>query len=95
MQYIAYLHKTQKSDFGVSFPDFPGCVTVGRTLEEARKFAAEALSLHIQGMMEDGEIIPEPSTLANDPDCVGSFWILPCSPLDKSATKMAAPGSRG
>jgi len=27
MKYIAYLHKNKGSDFGVSFPDFPGCVT--------------------------------------------------------------------
>lgn len=63
MDYIAYLHKDAKSDYGVSFPDFPGCVTAGRTLEEARRFAVEALQLHVQGMMEDGEPIPEPSTL--------------------------------
>src|SRR5213082_2505660 len=44
MDYIAYLHKDRKSDFGVSFPDFPGCITAGRTLEEARRRAAEALS---------------------------------------------------
>jgi len=63
MDYIAYLHKESKSDFGVSFPDFPGCVTAGRTLDEARKLAPEALALHIDGMVEDGESIPEPSTL--------------------------------
>ncbi len=63
MQYIAYLHKEKKSDFGVSFPDFPGCVTAGRTLEEAHQLAADALKMHIEGMLEDGEIIPEPSTL--------------------------------
>ena len=63
MQYIAYLHKDKKSDFGVSFPDFPGCVTAGRTLEEAHRLAAEALKLHIEGMLEDGATIPEPSTL--------------------------------
>src|SRR5260370_20825014 len=69
MDYIAYLHKDPKSDFGVSFPDFPGCITAGKTLEEAHRMAAEALTLHIAGMMEDGEAIPEPSTLdalAND-----------------------------
>ena len=69
MDYIAYLHKDPKSDFGVSFPDFPGCITAGKTLEEAHQMAAEALTLHIAGMMEDGEAIPEPSTLdalAND-----------------------------
>jgi predicted RNase H-like HicB family nuclease len=63
MQYIAYLHKEKKSDFGVSFPDFPGCVTAGRTLEEAHRLAAEALRMHIEGMLQDGETIPEPSTL--------------------------------
>jgi len=70
MDYIAYLHKDPKSDFGVSFPDFPGCITAGRTLEEAHRMAAEALPLHIAGMIEDGETIPEPSTLdalAQDP----------------------------
>src|SRR2546429_6091608 len=33
MDYIAYLHKDRKSDFGVSFPDFPGCISAGRTLK--------------------------------------------------------------
>ena len=63
MEYIAYLHKDRKSDYGVSFPDFPGCISAGSTLEEARRMAAEALGLHIAGMREDGEKIPEPSTL--------------------------------
>jgi predicted RNase H-like HicB family nuclease len=63
MDYLAYLHKDRDSDFGVSFPDFPGCVTAGRTLEEAHRMAAEALTLHIAGMAEDGETIPAPSSL--------------------------------
>ena len=61
--YIALLRKDQGSDYGVDFPDFPGCVTAGTTLEEARRMAAEALEFHIQGMSEDGEAIPEPSLL--------------------------------
>ena len=70
MDYLAYLHKDRNSDFGVSFPDFPGCITAGRTPEEAHRMAAESLALHIAGMSEDGETIPEPSTLdalAEDP----------------------------
>jgi predicted RNase H-like HicB family nuclease len=70
MEYIAYLHKDGKSDYGVSFPDFPGCITAGTTLEEARRMAAEALSFHIAGMRKDGEAVPKPSTLddlRNDP----------------------------
>jgi predicted RNase H-like HicB family nuclease len=75
MEYIAYLHKEKNSDFGVSFPDSPGCVTAGRTLEEARAFAVEALSLHMRGMAEDGEALAEPSTLddvAGDPALRGA-----------------------
>ena len=70
MDYIAYLQKDRNSDFGVSFPDFPGCITAGRTLEEAREMAGEALAFHIAGMIEDGEAVPEPSsldTLVTDP----------------------------
>jgi len=63
MEYIAYLHKDKNSDYGVSFPDFPGCITAGRTLDEAARMAQEALAFHIQGMIEDGEAVPEPSTL--------------------------------
>jgi predicted RNase H-like HicB family nuclease/uncharacterized protein (DUF1778 family) len=79
MDYIAYLHKDRYSDFGVSFPDFPGCVTAGRTLEEARRMAAEALTLHIQGMHEDGDAMPDPSsldTLRDDPNMKGAVTIL-------------------
>jgi predicted RNase H-like HicB family nuclease len=63
MEYIAYLHKDRDSDYGVSFPDFPGCISAGSTLEEARRMAAEALAFHIEGMRKDGEEIPDPSSL--------------------------------
>lgn len=61
--YIALIHKDAESDFGVSFPDLPGCVTAGVTLDDARAMAEEALALHLQGLEEDGEAIPAPSTL--------------------------------
>jgi predicted RNase H-like HicB family nuclease len=69
--YIALLRKETDSDFGVNFPDFPGCVTAGVSLDEARCMAVEALDLHIRGMVEDGDPIPDPSTLdavMDDPD---------------------------
>ncbi|MCA3277257.1 MAG: type II toxin-antitoxin system HicB family antitoxin [Methylobacterium sp.] len=62
-EYIGLIHKESGSGYGVSFPDFPGCVTVGVTLEEARREAVEVLALHIDGMIEDGEAIPEPASL--------------------------------
>jgi predicted RNase H-like HicB family nuclease len=87
MEYIAYLHKDSKSDFGVSFPDFPGCVTAGKTLEEARRMAEEALALHIGGMAEDGEAIPEPSTIddvAEDPAMKDAVAFLVSVDLEKT-----------
>ena len=79
LEFIAYLHKDKDSDYGVSFPDFPGCITAGSTLEEARRMAVEALTLHIEGMREDGEEIPEPSTLDDlrgDPAMKGAVAFL-------------------
>jgi predicted RNase H-like HicB family nuclease len=61
--YIALLRKDPDSDFGVDFPDFPGCITAGSTLEEVRLMAQEALEAHIECMLELGQRIPEPSSL--------------------------------
>jgi predicted RNase H-like HicB family nuclease len=69
--YIALIHKDVDSDYGVSFPDFPGCISAGSTLDEARDMGAEALAFHIEGMVEDGLTIPDPSDLEavmSDPD---------------------------
>jgi predicted RNase H-like HicB family nuclease len=61
--YFGVVHKDKGSDYGVSFPDFPGCVSAGDDLEDAVKQAHEALVLHIRGMIEDGEAIPESSKM--------------------------------
>jgi len=62
-QYIGLIHKDPDSDYGVSFPDFPGVATAGRTLDEARAMAEEALAFHIEGLVADKEAVSEPSTL--------------------------------
>ena len=58
--YPALIHKDPDSCYGVTFPDFDGCVSAGDTLEEAVKMAHEALEFHIEGMVTAGEEIPEP-----------------------------------
>lgn len=63
LNYIAVIHKESGSDYGVSFPDFEGCITAGKNLDEAKDMAQEALKLHIDGMLEDKEPLPTPSTL--------------------------------
>ena len=61
--YIALIRKETGSVYGVEFPDFPGCISAGDTLDEAVAGAKEALELHTEGMIGDGEDIPHPSGL--------------------------------
>jgi predicted RNase H-like HicB family nuclease len=81
--YIGLIRKDADSDYGVDFPDFPGCVTAGSTIEEARRLAEEALQMHVEGMVEDGEALPAPSSLdaiMSDPanaDAVAFLLTLP------------------
>jgi predicted RNase H-like HicB family nuclease len=79
MNYIGLIHKEAKSDYGVSFPDFPGVVTAGNDLDDARAMAEEALALHIDGLLEDGGAVPEASSLEevmSDPDNKDGVAIL-------------------
>lgn len=74
--YIALIRKEPGSSFGVDFPDFPGCITAGETLDDAVRKAHEVLAFHVEGMLEDGERIPEPGTLAAimaDPENAGAM----------------------
>jgi predicted RNase H-like HicB family nuclease len=77
--YIAVIHKDPESDFGVSFPDFPGCVTAGSSIDEAKDMAQDAILLHIKGMLEDGESIPAPSKLEDimdDPEYADAAAVI-------------------
>ena len=63
MHYVAFVHTDDTPGFGVSFPDFPGCVTQGDTLDDALRLARKALAFHVEGMAEDGQPIPEPRSV--------------------------------
>jgi predicted RNase H-like HicB family nuclease len=89
MLYIGLIHKDPGSEYGVSFPDFPGCVTAGVSLEDARVMAQEALTLHVEGLLEDGEALPAPSSLDDilaDPESAGSVAVLAVAPARSSKT---------
>jgi len=43
-------------------PDLPGCITTGQTVQEIERNIREAIELHLEGLREDGEPIPEPHT---------------------------------
>ncbi len=63
-QYVGLIHKEDASDHGVSFPDFPGVVTAGASLGKARKLAEQALAFHVEGLIDDGEALPVPTSVA-------------------------------
>ncbi len=74
-QFIALLHKNGRKGYGVCFPDFPGCVSAGKMIEEALREAADALALHVDGMRQDGAKIPEPRTVEAIRDA-GHDWVV-------------------
>ncbi len=49
----------EEGGYTVLVPALPGVVTEGETLEEAMAMAKEAIELHIEGMIADGEPVPE------------------------------------
>lgn len=63
MRYVAFVHKDIDSSYGISFPDFPGCVSTGDTMDDVIANGTEALAFHIRGMETDGDEIPAAQTL--------------------------------
>ena len=63
MLFAAVIHKDEKSGYGVTVPDLPGCFSAGNTLEEALESAQEAVACHIEGLLMDGEPVPEQAPL--------------------------------
>lgn len=71
MRYVAFVHKDPDSIYGVSFPDFPGCIAAEDTLEAVLESASDALAFHVRGMLADGEDIPDARSadeIAADPE---------------------------
>lgn len=63
MKYPVVIHKDQHSDYGILFPDLPGCFSAGSSIEEAMAMAAEAAECHIEGLLLDAEPIPAASSI--------------------------------
>lgn len=62
-RYIAYIRKDRGSAYGVEFPDLPGCISAGRTVEEAHAMGSEALAAYVEFLIEKGRPVPRASTL--------------------------------
>lgn len=79
MIYPVAIHKDPDSDYGVTVPDLPGCFSAGESLEEAATMAKDAIQTHVEGLLLDGDPIPEPRPMAEhqaNPDYAGAAWLL-------------------
>jgi predicted RNase H-like HicB family nuclease len=63
--FYAVVIEKGKTRYGAYVPDLPGCVAVGKSLEEVKAMIAEAIKVHLQGMLEEGLPIPQPTSIAH------------------------------
>lgn len=61
--YVAIVEGDQDEGYSAFFPDLPGCVTAAETMVELPTAARDALALHLQGMIEDGDLFPNPTPI--------------------------------
>ncbi len=64
MQYAVVIEKADHN-YAAYVPDLPGCIATGLTLEETEQQIREAILFHLQGLREDGQPIPEPTSKVN------------------------------
>lgn len=61
MKYAVVIERAG-NNYSAYVPDLPGCVATGKTREEVETQIREAVQFHLEGMREDGEVVPEPSS---------------------------------
>jgi predicted RNase H-like HicB family nuclease len=61
MRYAIVIEKAGKN-FSAYAPDLPGCVATGETIDAVKTQMKEAVRFHLDGLVEDGQPIPEPSS---------------------------------
>jgi predicted RNase H-like HicB family nuclease len=61
--YIALFEQGEKGGYSVVFPDMPGVATAADDFNETVRMAHEVLSFHVDGLLSDGDTVPEPRSL--------------------------------
>ena len=76
-RYPIVIYKDSDSDYGMLVPDLPGCYTAGDTIADVLRQAVEAIESHLEGMLRDGDPIPEPKNIAfheNNSEYADGLW---------------------
>ena len=61
MRYAVVIERSA-TGFSAFVPDLPGCVAAAETEPEVRQLIREAIEFHLEGLREEGEPIPPPSS---------------------------------
>ena len=64
MKYAVIYEKTS-TGYSAYVPDLPGCIAAGKTVAETADLMRGAIEMHLEAMREDGDPIPEPTTVAD------------------------------
>jgi len=65
MRRYAIVVEKAKSNYAAYVPDLPGCVATGDTVEETEQRLREAIKIHVEGLHEDGLLVPKPSSVVD------------------------------
>lgn len=60
MKYVV-IYEPTSTGYSAHVPDLPGCIAAGATLQETKELMRGAIEMHLEGMREDGDPIPEPT----------------------------------
>jgi predicted RNA binding protein YcfA (HicA-like mRNA interferase family)/predicted RNase H-like HicB family nuclease len=69
MRYAIVIEKGERN-YSAYVPDLPGCVATGKTVDEVKSEIRDAIAFHLEGMQEDGEAIPMPTSRVDEVDVV-------------------------
>ena len=79
MKYPVVLHTDDNESYGVTVPDVPGCFSAGSSFDEALDMVDEAIFLHLELLLEEGEDIPKASSISelkDNPDYADGVWAV-------------------
>jgi predicted RNase H-like HicB family nuclease len=63
-KYIVFFEETA-TGYSAHVPDLPGCIGAAETLEQTKQLMREAIEFHVEGMLLQGEPVPEPTTIVD------------------------------
>lgn len=90
MRFPIVVHKDETSGYGVSVPDLPGCFSAGDSLDDAIESAHEAIACHLEGLLMDGEMVPERAPLETHQTnraYKGGIWAVVVVDISKLSSK--------